>query len=138
MKKQQGFTLIELMIVVAIIAILITVALPQYQNYTVRAKVSELLMAAADAKISIAEFAQVNDTLTASGTGLTINTDSSYVTGGSVGADGPITVTGSAAALGAESDVSITLNPTLQASGVVTWECDGGVTPAKYLPATCR
>ena len=62
-KKQQGFTLIELMIVVAIIGILAAVALPAYQDYTNRAKVSELILAGADAKINISEYVQVKGTL---------------------------------------------------------------------------
>ena len=136
-QAQQGFTLIELMIVVAIIGILAAVALPAYQDYTVRAKVSELLLAASNAKVAVSEFAQSEDTLTGSGTGLTIATDGQYVSSGSVSANGVITVTGTAAALGADSDVSLTLSPTLANSGVVTWDCTSS-SAAKYLPATCR
>lgn len=136
-KTQQGFTLIELMIVVAIIGILAAVALPAYQDYTVRAKVSELLLAASNAKVAVSEFAQSENTLTGSGTGLTIPTDGQYVTSGSVTDAGVITVGGTAAALGSESDVSLTLTPTLQTSGVVTWDCTSG-SDAGYLPSTCR
>jgi len=136
-QAQQGFTLIELMIVIAIIGILAAVALPAYQDYTVRAKVSELLLAASNAKVAVSEFAQSEGTTTGSGTGLTIATDGDYVTSGSVTANGAITVTGTAAALGADSDVSLTLTPTLAASGVVTWDCTSA-SAAKYLPATCR
>lgn len=137
-QRQGGFTLIELMIVVAIVGILAAIALPAYQDYTVRSKVSELLLAAANAKTAITEFAQAEGTLTGSGTGLTIASDGAYVDGSSaVSANGVITVTGTAAALGADSDVTLTLTPTLAASGAVTWNC-GSASPAKYLPATCR
>lgn len=136
-KAQKGFTLIELMIVVAIIGILAAIALPAYMDYTVRSKVSELILAAANSKTAISEFAQSEGTLTGAGTGLSINTDSDYVTGGSVSADGVVTVSGTAAALGADSDVEIILTPTLQASGVVTWVCSSG-SDDKYLPGSCR
>lgn len=136
-KAQQGFTLIELMIVVAIIGILAAVALPAYQDYTVRAKVSELLLAASNAKTAVSEFAQAEGTITGSGAGLTIPNDGEYVSSGTVSADGVIQVTGTAADLGAESDVTLTLSPTLNASGVVTWDCTSA-SDAGYLPSTCR
>lgn len=138
-KVQSGFTLIELMIVVAIIGILAAIALPAYQDYTVRAKVSELLLAAGNAKTAVSEFAQAEDTLAGSGTGLTIPLDGAYVSKGSVSSAGIITVGGSTADLGSDSAVTIRLSPTLAGSGVVTWDCDSiGGTKAKYLPATCR
>ena len=136
-KASAGFTLIELMIVVAIIGILAAVALPAYQDYTVRAKVSELILAASNAKTAVSEFAQAEGTLGGSGTGLTIPTEGAYVTSGSVTGAGVITVTGSQADLGAESAVTIVLTPTRNASGVVTWDCSS-TSAAKYLPATCR
>lgn len=136
-KVQSGFTLIELMIVVAIIGILAAIALPAYQDYTVRAKISEILIAAANSKTAISEFATAEGTLTGSGAGLTVPTDGAYVSGGSVTADGIVSVSGTAVALGADSAVTITLTPTLAASGVVTWDCTSG-SSAKYLPATCR
>ena len=71
---QKGFTLIELMIVVAIIGILAAVALPAYQDYTVRAKVSEVLLAASSAKNTVAEAAQVGGGMPAS---LTVQSQSS-------------------------------------------------------------
>ena len=75
---QKGFTLIELMIVVAIIGILAAVALPAYQDYTIRAKVSEAVLAASGFKTSIAETAQSNGTLASSGAGLSVEQRQSH------------------------------------------------------------
>ena len=132
--KQQGFTLIELMIVVAIIGILAAVALPAYQDYTNRAKVSELLLAGSDAKIKISEFAQVKSTLFGSGSGLVILTAGKNVGSGSIGVNtGIISVTGSLFPV----VTRITLSPVIDtASGVLVWTCTG--IPSKYMPSSCR
>ena len=134
-KVQQGFTLIELMIVVAIIGILAAVALPAYQDYTIRSKVSELVLAASNTKVAISEFAQSEGTLAKSGSGLSIPTDGEYISSGSVSSGGVITVSGTSTSLGAA--VSIQLSPVLASSGVVTW-ARNSTSSVKYLPATCR
>src|SRR5207302_81198 len=136
---QKGFTLIELMIVVAIIGILAAVALPAYQDYTVRAKVSELILAASGFKTTITEFAQTKNTLVSAGQGLTLSPFTGKVTGGSVSVNGVVTVLGSSTSVG--TTVTIILTPTLSTSdGKVTWACSTGGTTAtfKFVPAECR
>src|SRR5262247_420196 len=93
-RMQQGFTLIELMIVVAIVGILAAIALPAYQDYTVRAKVSEALAAAGACKTSVAEYAANKGTLPgATSTAGCLSTTTQYVSALDVGANGVITVT---------------------------------------------
>jgi type IV pilus assembly protein PilA len=131
---QKGFTLIELMIVVAIIGILAAVALPAYQDYTVRAKVSEVMLAAAGAKTAITEAAASLGALPASGTvSVAINSQvSKYVS--SVAWTTLITAT--AAGDAAITGSTITLTPTLT-NGQITWVCSGSIL-AKYRPASCQ
>jgi type IV pilus assembly protein PilA len=133
---QQGFTLIELMIVVAIIGILAAVALPAYQDYTVKAKVSEVMLAASSGKNAVAEFVNVNSALPTAAS-LTIESQASaYVT--SVAWDGT-KITATASAKEAKiSGKTIVLTAALNASATqVNWTCGGTIDP-KYLPSSCK
>lgn len=157
-KVQQGFTLIELMIVIAIIGILAAVALPAYQDYTVRAKVSEVILAADTCKTAVTEAAQSANTLPPStgtqpwGCESTAGSQvSQYVDQVSVSNAGVITVKAASAteapSLGAAAAGTITLTPYADAagttaitagSGVAKWVCATGTMPQKYLPSSCR
>jgi len=131
---QQGFTLIELMIVVAIIGILAAVALPAYQDYTVRAKVSEVILAASSAKNAVAESAQVNSALPAS---LDVATQSSAFVNDVAYSAGIITATTKVIGpIAAGSTLTLTgaYNAT---TGQVTWTCASGIS-AKFLPSSCK
>ncbi len=135
-RLQYGFTLIELMIVVAIIGILAAVALPAYQDYTIRAKVTELVLTASGFKTSIATKSQSDGTLASSGVGLTVSTGG-RVASGSVTDAALITVAGNAATIG--TAVTVTLTPSYGAGGRIAWLCQTGTTDQwKYVPAECR
>jgi len=134
---QKGFTLIELMIVVAIIGILAAVALPAYQDYTIRAKVSELILAASGFKTSISERAQTDSTLASAGSGLTV-TPTGKVSSGSVSNSGLVKIGGAGTATSVGTIVTIIMTPTLT-NGQVTWSCNAGAaTQNKFTPASCR
>ena len=165
-KVQQGFTLIELMIVVAIIGILAAIAIPAYQDYTIRAQVSEGLNLAAAAKAAIAETylnrgiapaTRVAAGMSAANT----DTNGKYVTSVSVGTAGAgiIEVTYGVQANAAITGQTLQIVPYLSQDNSVSWQCGGAAAPAgaagpmgavgtggtlagaaflKYLPSACR
>jgi type IV pilus assembly protein PilA len=135
---QKGFTLIELMIVVAIIGILAAVALPAYQDYTKRARVSEGLGLASGAKTAVAEYfasKSVFPTTNASaGIAPAGSITGNAVRSVTVGAGGGITVVYSTLVA---SGATIILTPTA-ANGSVKWNCKLGNVDAKFRPSECR
>lgn len=138
-RKQQGFTLIELMIVVAIIGILAAIAIPAYQDYITRSKVTELATAASACKTSVSEYAQTLNQLPGniSEAGCVSN-PTQYVKSLDV-ANGVITVTATTAVGGSAAGKTFVLTPSFSAaSGTVAWSCTASDIPGKYLPANCR
>ena len=140
-RVQQGFTLIELMIVVAIIGILAAVALPAYRDYTVRAKVTEVILAASSGKTSIAEQAATYGAMPSTASGLINPQTSAYVATVAYANGSATTGTITATASTKETAISgstVTLAGTFDTStGQVAWVCSGTIN-AKYLPSSCK
>ena len=137
---QKGFTLIELMIVVAIIGILAAVAIPAYQDYTIRAQVSEGLSISAGAKAAVVEAYQDNGRLPADNLSAGM-ADARDISGNYVSAvevvDGTVVVTYGNTSHAAIYGMTLTQQPTLD-NGALSWTCYSDSIAPKHLPAACR
>lgn len=136
--KHAGFTIIELMIAVAIIGILAALAIPAYQNYIIRSKVSEGILFASDAKSNVAQYYQSTGSFPTSNSeaGIPANISSPMVASIDVigNGTGQVTVTTSISGI---TNGTIIFAPQADASGI-TWICTGGDLNNNYRPINCR
>ncbi|MCK5479515.1 MAG: pilin [Gammaproteobacteria bacterium] len=142
---QKGFTLIELMIVIAIIGILAAIAIPAYQDYTIRAKVSEGLNLAGSAKLAVSETFDSTGAFAANnslyGLPAPASITGNNVSAISVSSTGVVTITYKDAGMGGNptaDGTNIQLTPNTANAGAIAWNCQAGNTPDKYRPANCR
>ena len=147
MGKEQGFTLIELMIVIAIIGILAAIAIPAYQDYSIRTKVAEGLSLAGSAKLAVSEtydstggYPTIDHANTSYGLPTASEISGTYVSSiSAAGSTGIVTIEYKTIATGkVDSGDTILLTPDSSLAGSLQWSCDGNDIPAKYVPANCR
>ena len=148
MNKQGGFTLIELMIVIAIVAILVAMAVPAYKDYTIRSKVAECINGAAVAKVQISEYRQTLGPWPPSAEDAGIDTPA----GDSRFCNGYVNYAPGTGSFNMEIDEGVIdpsivgeiaplMTPEIAPSSMINWNCSRGSTAVdniKYLPATCR
>ena len=140
--KDQGFTLIELMIVVAIIGILAAIAIPAYSDYTIRSQVAEGISLTSSAKVAASEYFQNNGAFATSNAAVGLPAAGAiageFVTQVQINAGGAIQITYGNGAHAAINGAALSLTPAT-ATGSVQWACSAGATLApKYIPSSCR
>jgi len=141
-KLQQGFTLIELMIVVAIIGILAAIAIPSYQDYTARAQIAEAVSLTAAFKTGLVEYNQTKGSWPSNLTNISSTTSGKYVGSMTLSSDGTmgtaLTITATMNSSGVNSSIASSTLELVTSDSGRTWTCTTGDILAKYRPDTCK
>ena len=138
-RNRRGFTLVELVIAIAILAILMAIAVPVYQGYSIRAKVSEGIDGMAGAKTAVAEtFQNTGEVPNHAATGFPPNAQSEYVDAIDIAGDGSGAITVTTRDTGASPDVVLTFTPALVSGQPVSWNCSLDQGRPIFVPTECR